>query len=269
MKTGNFKFRFGTFFLILAFHLAAIATIFWTIYTAEYFWLLLAIPAWWVSHGMGLAVGFHRFLVHRSFTAPKWVEYLLTVCGALALQGGHIPWIATHRLHHKFTDQEGDPHSPVHGFWHSHFGWMIRTDESRTSPEFLQRFAPSYYNDPVHYWLSKFWWAPSVLLAIALYYFGGLLAVGWGIIIPVAFGLEFTWMVNSVCHRYGSRDNPTGDESTNNLLVTVLTWGEGMHNNHHHRPSRARYGLKWYQFDPAWYFIKTLEIFRIAKNVKV
>lgn len=269
MKTGNFKFRFGTFFLILAFHLGAITTIGWTIYSGEYLWALLFLPAWWLSHCLGLAVGFHRLLVHNSFKVPKWMEYLLTICGSWALQGGHIHWIATHRLHHKFTDQDGDPHSPVHGFWHSHFGWMVRTDDSRSNPAFLKRYAPSYYRSHFHYWLNKFWWSPSVLLGAVLFYFGGLLAVGWGVVVPVGLGLEFTWLVNSWCHRFGRRDNDTGDESTNSIFVSILTFGEGWHNNHHHNPTRARYGLKWYQLDPAWWSIWLMKLFGIAKDVKV
>jgi fatty-acid desaturase len=268
MKEVNLKFRFGTFFLISAFHIAALTTLIWTIYIGEYFWMILYLPACWIYHCWGLAVGFHRLLVHRSFTVPKLAEYLLTICGNGALQGGHIPWIATHRLHHKFTDQEGDPHSPVHSFWHSHIGWMIYTDRSRADPVFLKKYAPSLYRDPIHYWLSKFWWAPSVLLAAVLFYFGGFLAVGWGIIVPVGFGLEFTWLVNSYCHRFGRRDHLTNDASTNSILVSAVTFGEGWHNNHHKDPTKAKFGQKWYQFDPAWWSILLMKLFGIAKNIK-
>ena len=268
MKTENKRFRFGTFSLISAFHFAALATIFWIIYSGEWYWLLLFLAIWPISHCMGLAVGFHRFLVHRSFTAPKWFEYLLTVCGQLTLQGGHLPWIATHRLHHRFTDQEQDPHSPVESFIHAHFGWMIWTDGSMKTPEFLKKYAADLYKDPVHYWLNKFWWGPSVLLGAGLFYFGGLIAVGVGVIIPVALGLEFTWLVNSACHYWGERPFNTPDQSTNNLWVAAVTFGEGWHNNHHDQPTRAKYGLKWFELDPGWWFIWLMGLFRIIKGIK-
>ena len=197
------------------------------------------------------------------------MEYLLTVFGNLTLQGGHIPWIATHRLHHQLTDQDGDPHSPIHGFWHAHLLWMLKEDHSRNNDQFLLRLAPDLYKDKFHYWLNKFWWAPTIVLAITIYLLAGFPAVGWLIIVRVTLGLHLTWAVDSVCHRWGKQPFENADESRNNWLVAILTFGEGWHNNHHNKPTRARHGLKWNQFDLSWEFIRILQLFRLARDIKL
>ena len=262
----NRKLRYGNIAVMSIFHILALVAIFMF---ADLFWLVIALLAWPVSHGVGLALGYHRLLTHRGFKTPKWLEYLITVCGTLCLQGGHIKWVANHRQHHKFTDVEGDPHSPRKGFFHSHIGWMIYNDKSLNDPALLHYYAPDLYKDPVHVFLDKFWWLPTVILAIPLFYFGGFTALLWVIFVRVTFGLHFTWLVNSACHLWGKRPNATGDDSTNNWWVAILTWGEGWHNNHHMMPTRARHGLTWKQFDASWIFLRTLMFLRLAKDVKL
>lgn len=265
MNNQKYRFRFDNLLIMSIFHAAAFTALFFY----DHVLLLVALSIWMVSHGIGLAVGFHRLLTHRGFKTPLWIEYVITICGCLALQGGHIKWVAIHRKHHRFTDQAEDPHSPRNGFFHSHIGWMINGDGSLAKSDFIREYAPDLCKDRFHYWLNKLWWLPSVTLATGLFFWGGFAAVLWGIFVPVAFGLQFTWMVNSVCHRWGSQMFKTDDDSTNNWWVALLTWGEGWHNNHHDKPTRARHGLKWYQFDPSWLFIRTLQLLGLAREIKL
>lgn len=265
MYTEKYRFRFDNMVVMTIFHALAITALFF--YEPKL--LFLALVIWMCSHGIGLAVGFHRLLTHRGFKTPRWLEYLITIFGCLALQGGHIKWVAIHRKHHQSTDQPGDPHSPREGFFHSHIGWMINGDGSLATAEFLEKYAADLYKDRFHYFLNKYWWLPSLTLAGVLFYFGGLTTVLWGIFVPVGFGLQFTWMVNSVCHYWGSRMFDTNDDSRNNWIVAILTWGEGWHNNHHQKPVRARHGLKWYQFDAGWIFIRIMQILGLAREIKL
>ncbi len=259
------KIGYDFIFLVSLFHAGAITALFYF----ELRWLLLALGVWIMSHGLGLAVGYHRLLTHRGFKTPKLVEYLITICGNLALQGGHIKWIAIHRQHHKYTDEAGDdPHTPRDGFFYSHIGWMIKCDPETNTIAYLEKYAPDLYKDPIHRFLNKYWWLTSTSFGLSLWYFFGLPAMLWGVFVPVGFGLQFTWMVNSVCHRFGSRMFNTNDDSRNHWLVALLTWGEGWHNNHHAQPSRARHGLKWYQFDPSWIIINVLKLFGLARDIR-
>lgn len=258
------KVRYDTLVVICIVYLTAILAFF----NYSSFWLLVTIGVWIISHGPGLAVGYHRLLTHNGFKTPKLVEYLLTIAGLLTLQGGHIKWVAIHRKHHQYTEKPGDPHTPREGFLHSHVGWVIYSDVSHNNPELLKKYAPDLMKDGFHRFLNKFWWLPSAILGLSLLYLSGFTAMIWVIFVPVAAGLQFTWLVNSVCHRFGSQPNKTDDDSRNNWWVALLTFGEGWHNNHHHRPVHARHGLKWHQFDPSWHFIQLLRLFRLASEVK-
>lgn len=259
------KVRYDTLVVVCIVYLTAVLAFF----NYSSFWLLVGIGVWIVSHGPGLAVGYHRLLTHNSFKTPKLVEYILTIAGTLTLQGGHIKWVAIHRKHHQHTDEPGDPHTPREGFFHSHMGWIINCDMTLDKKELLIKYAPDLHKDPFHRFLNRFWWLPSTVLGLSLLYVGGLPAMLWVIFVPVAAGLQFTWLVNSVCHRLGSQPNKTGDDSRNNWWVALLTFGEGWHNNHHDKPIRARHGLKWYQVDFSWYFIQLLRISRLVTDVKL
>lgn len=264
MKTDNARLNVDFLLAIAFFHAGAAVAIFY--YGLSYFWLALII--WPFSHGIGLAVGYHRLLTHRGFKVHPFLEYLITICGTLCLQGEHIKWIAIHRVHHKETDRVGDPHSPRDGFWYAHIGWMIWGDREFRTKEFLIKYAKDLYNDRWHYLINKFWMVPSMILGLILFLWGGLPYVLWGIFVPVTFGLHFTWSVNSFCHFWGSRPNDTGEDSTNNVLVAAVTFGEGWHNNHHDQQTRARHGIGKYQIDLSWMFIWTLGKLGLATKIK-
>ncbi len=253
-----------TLFLGL-FHVCAIAALFMFSWKA----LVFALFMWWVAESLGIGMGFHRLLTHRSYKTPKWMEYCLTVCGALALQGGPIGWVATHRLHHQNSDKEGDPHSPRDGGFWAHMGWIITGDAVHNKTTELLAYVPDLRKDKFMVWISKWHWIPLAILAVMALAVGGWRYVMWGIFLRTVVGLHATYLVNSATHMWGSRRFLTGDNSTNNFWVAMLSFGEGWHNNHHAHPQSARHGLAWYEFDLNWYGISALRTLGLAWDVKL
>jgi fatty-acid desaturase len=247
------------------FHVGAVAALFMFSWQA----LVAAIALWWITASLGVGMGFHRLLTHRGYKTPKWVEYLLTFCGALAMEGGHILWVVTHRIHHAHTDGPGDPHTPRDGGWWAHIGWMLTGPAQDYDPEVITRYAPDLVKDRFHVWLNKYYWLPLVLLAVALLALGGWSYLMWGIFFRVTFNLHATWLVNSATHMWGKRRFATTDDSRNNWWVALLTFGEGWHNNHHAHPTSARHGLAWYEIDLNWWGIRVMQFLRMAKGVKL
>ena len=251
--------------IVSLFHLGAVAALF------VFSWQALAVAAfiWWVTGSLGIGIGYHRLLTHRGYKTPKAVEYVLTVFGALALQGGPLDWVATHRIHHAHTDAPGDPHSPREGGWWSHAGWvMYRTGQHREQAT-IDKYAPDLAKDKFHLWLNKFYWLPLVVLGVGLLAVGGWSYVMWGIFFRVTYGLHVTWLVNSATHMWGTRRFETTDDSRNSLWVALLSWGEGWHNNHHAHPRAARHGVAWYEIDMNWWGIRVLQMLGLAKSIKL
>ena len=216
----------------------------------------------------GVGVGYHRLLTHRGYKTFKWMEYFLTVCGTLALEGGPIFWVAIHRQHHQNTDKEGDPHSPRDGGLWAHVGWLLTGQTMHNDAANLLPYVPDLRNDKFHVWISRWHWVPITVLGIALLVAGGWKFVLWGIFFRTVHGLHSTWLVNSASHMWGSRRFPTGDTSRNSFWVALLTFGEGWHNNHHAHPQLPRHGLVWYEVDFNWYAIAFLRMFGLAWDVK-
>jgi len=254
-----------TTLFMLMFHIGAVAALFMFNWKAIGLTLLL----WWVVGSFGIGLGYHRLLTHRGYKTPKWVEYLLTVCGALALEGGPFFWVGTHRIHHQNTDKDGDPHSPRDGGFWAHMGWIITGRALHNNAPGLLPYVPDLRKDKFHTWISKWHWVPVAVLAGALFALGGWKYVMWGIFFRTVIGLHATWLVNSATHIWGSRRFATSDTSTNNFWVAMLTFGEGWHNNHHAHPQSARHGLAWYEFDLNWYEICMLRVLHLASDVKL
>jgi stearoyl-CoA desaturase (delta-9 desaturase) len=249
---------------MLAFHIGAVAALFFFSWKA----FLLAMVLWWIAGGLGIGMGYHRLLTHRGYKTPKWIEYCLTICGTLALEGGPIFWVATHRMHHQNTDREGDPHSPHDGGFWSHMGWILTGQTMHNNANELLPFVPELRKNKFHSWISRWHWVPISTLGAVLFAFGGWRYLLWGIFFRTVIGLHSTWLVNSATHMWGRRRFPTRDNSRNSLWVALLTFGEGWHNNHHAFPQSARHGLAWYEFDPNWYGILILRMIGLARNVK-
>lgn len=248
-----------------AFHVGAIAALF------IFSWKGLALAAvlWWVTGSLGIGMCYHRLLTHRGYKTYRWLEYLLTICGTLALEGGPIAWVATHRIHHQNTDKEGDPHSPQDGGFWAHMGWILTGEAIHHNTAELFPYVPDLRKDQFQVWISKWHWLPTVVLSLIFLAIGGWSWLFWGIFFRTTVGLHATWLVNSATHIWGSQRFLTGDTSTNSFWVAILTWGEGWHNNHHAFPQIARHGYAWYEVDFNWYGILALQYFGLIWDVKL
>jgi len=262
-RRGDDKINWITAGFMAMFHLGAIAAIFFFTWKA----LLAAAVLWWITGSLGIGMGYHRLLTHRGYKTPKWVEYFLTVCGTLTLEGGPIFWVATHRIHHQFSDKDGDPHSPVEGKWWAHMGWILTGKSLHQDTETLSRYVPDLTKSKVHIWLTKYHYVPVIILGAVLFAIGGMPFLMWGMFVRTVVGLHATWLVNSATHSWGTRRFVTRDQSTNSWWVALLTFGEGWHNNHHAHPVSARHGLRWYEIDLNWYGIWTLKKLGLARHV--
>ncbi|MBD1833628.1 acyl-CoA desaturase [Cyanobacteria bacterium FACHB-472] len=220
----------------------------------------------WVTGGLGITLGFHRLVTHRSFQVPKWLEYFLIFCGSLTCQGGVIDWVGLHRMHHLHSDQEQDPHDSNLGFWWSHMAcWLYHVPADKEIPRFTKDIA----DDPVYQFLQKYFFPIQIVLGVVLYLLGGWPFVVWGIFVRLVAVFHCTWFVNSATHKFGYRTYDSSDRSTNCWWVALLTYGEGWHNNHHAYQYSARHGMKWWEIDLTWMMIQFLQALGLASKVKL
>src|SRR5271170_5415764 len=214
------------------FHVGAVAALFFFTWKA----LFVAMFLWWVSGSLGIGMCYHRLL--------------------------------THRVHHQFSDQDGDPHSPIDGKWWSHMGWILTGKSMHHDTTTLARYVPDLAKDKFHVWITKYHYVPMIVLGAILFAIGGMPFLMWGIFMRTVVGLHATWLVNSATHAWGTRRFTTRDLSTNSWWVAILTFGEGWHNNHHAHPTAAQHGFTWYEVDVNWYGIWTLKTLGLAWDVK-
>ncbi|MGB5592570.1 MAG: acyl-CoA desaturase [Crocosphaera sp.] len=221
---------------------------------------------YWITGALGITLGFHRLISHRSFQAPKWLEYLLVFCGTLACQGGVIQWVGLHRIHHKYSDTEPDPHDSNQGFWWSHMGWMLHQIPADKD---IPRYTQDISEDSFYKFCQYFMIPIQIMLGLFLYFLGGWPCVIWGIFVRLVMVFHFTWFVNSATHKFGYKSHESHDNSRNCWWVALLTFGEGWHNNHHAYQYSARHGLAWWEIDITWMTIQFLQLLGLAKNVKL
>ena len=262
---GKTRLTSTTTIFFTLFHILAVVALFYFTWSA----LAVAVVTYILAINVGIGMGYHRLLTHRGYKVPKWLEYTIAVCATLALEGGPIFWVATHRVHHQNSDHAGDPHTPREGTWWAHAGWILSGKALHSETAILSRYAPDLAKDRFYVWLSKYHWVPLTTLGAILLAIGGMPWVLWGIFLRVTLGLHATWLVNSATHLWGSRRFETRDDSRNNWWVALLTGGEGWHNNHHAHPVSARHGLTWYEIDPNFYGIWILQKLGLAKQVKI
>ncbi len=242
-----------------------LATLFaiWLLWQRAVNWTDIALLiAFNVLAGLGVTVGYHRMLTHRSFQPNPVVKFIFLVFGSMAVEGPALQWAAIHIKHHAHSDREGDPHSPLEGFWHAHMGWMFKTTDADPNV-----YCRNLVRDPIVVFVSHtfiFW----VLLSLAIpFAIGGWTGLLWGGLVRIFFTHHITWSVNSVCHTFGKREFETRDQSRNEWIVGLLGLGEGWHNNHHAFPRSAFHGLHWWQFDLSGYVIWTLERVGLVRDV--
>lgn len=240
---------------------------------AFFSWQALAVCVFmhWVLGGLGICTTYHRLLTHRSYaTRPKALEYVLTMIGCCASEGGPVGWVADHRRHHAHSDEEQDVHTPHRGFWWAHMLWWLTPEaDAEHTPEYYQRWAPDLARDPILMFLEKIHFVFPILLAAALYALGGMPYLVWGSFVATVTVLHSTWFVNSATHVWGYKTHATRDDSTNLWWVALLAFGEGWHNNHHAFQTSARHGLRWWEVDPTYGMIRLMSWFGLAHGIKL
>jgi stearoyl-CoA desaturase (delta-9 desaturase) len=255
-------------------HLACLAVI-WVGFSWFAFWVALGLYA---LRMFAITAFYHRYFSHRAFRASRPVQFAFAVIGASAVQRGPLWWAAHHRNHHRHADTPADVHSPVqHGFLHSHMGWFLSRAGFRTDWSKI----PDLVKFPELRLLDRFDLLVPVALAVGLFFFGRWLGVAypelgtsgpqllvWGFFISTIVLFHVTVTINSLAHRFGSRRFETRDNSRNNWLLAILTFGEGWHNNHHHFPGSARQGFRWWEVDLTFYILRTMAVFGLVRELK-
>jgi stearoyl-CoA desaturase (Delta-9 desaturase) len=264
--------------------LAALAVGGWLAWGGSLHWHdLVVLAITYTLTGLGITVGFHRLFTHRSFKTTRVVRALLAVLGSMAVEGSVIEWVATHRKHHSFSDQVGDPHSPhvghapgwrgvLRGLLHAHIGWMFRgkdkANPARYARDLLADRDLRFISRTFPLWVAVGLAVPFGLgVALTGSIVGGLTGLLWGGLVRVFLLHHATFSINSLCHVFGRRPFSTGDESRNLAWLAPLAFGEAWHNNHHAFPTSARHGLKPWQVDPGAWAIAALERCRLAWDV--
>lgn len=232
-------------------------------------WVVCA--AMYIITGMGITVGYHRLISHRSFECHRWVKLILLVAGGWALQNSALIWCSDHIRHHARTDQEEDPYNATKGFWHSHCGWLFVHTPHRTD-----NYAKQLRKDPVIMWQHRYYWlivVTGLAFPFALGYWhdgilGGISCFLLGGLLRMFMVLNSSFSINSLCHMFGTQPHGDHDSSRDSWLISFISFGEGYHNYHHTYARDFRNGPKWYNFDPSKWIICTLSLFGMASNLR-
>ncbi len=213
----------------------------------------------------GITAAYHRYFAHRSYRTSRTFQFLLACLGCSALQRGPLWWVAHHRHHHRHSDTPEDPHSPrARNLWWSHVGWVLARQRDQAEwprPDDWMRY-------PELRWLDRCHWAPGLLMAGLCWLLAGWPGVVWGFLVSTVLCYHATFAVNSICHVLGRRRYATADQSRNNLVVALLTLGEGWHNNHHHYQSSANQGFFWWEIDVSYYLIRLLGCLGLVWDIR-
>lgn len=254
----------GTIIYLAIIHFVALFAIF----PQNFSWgaLGVAFVLYVITAGVGITLGFHRLVSHRSYQVPRLLEYFLIFCGTLSGQGGPIDWIGLHRIHHQYSDREADPHNSLKGFYWSHLGWMLCQNPAN---EKIALYTKDISGDRFYQFCQYGMIPLQLILAGILYYLGGLPFVVWAIFVRLVVVFHCTWFVNSATHKFGYKSYESHDTSLNCWWVALLTFGEGWHNNHHAFQYSARHGLEWWEIDLTWMMIKTLSFLGLATKIKL
>jgi fatty-acid desaturase len=235
---------------------------------------------------LGVNVGYHRLLTHRSFKCPKWLEHSLVVIAVCCAEDTPARWVAVHRRHHEKADERTDPHTPVAGFLWSHLGWLLVQNPDLLRLNIYGRYAKDILSDPFYRALERnYGQLKIVLMQFNIFFFAGLAAglargdsyvesvtlavsiVIWGVIVRTVFVWHQTWAVNSLTHMWGYRSYSTDEDSRNNWFVGYVAHGEGWHNNHHADQRSARHGHRWWELDTTYLTIRLLAKFGFAWDI--
>jgi len=265
------KLKGGTGSFMLLMHVLAVVALLPRFWSAQ---ALIVLAALYWTTVLGVTLGLHRLVTHRSFEAPRWLERLLVLMGTLACQSGPIEWVGLHRHHHLHSDQPNDHHDAGRGLWWAHSEWMLHQIPAL---EHVDRLTGDLQRDPLYRWLDRWFLLLQLPLGMALYWYGqaagvhggGLGLVLWAIPLRLVLVYHVTWLVNSATHAFGYRNFDCPDLSRNCWWVAILSFGEGWHNNHHAHPHSARHGLRWFEFDITWLHIQLLRKLGLARRIRL
>ena len=212
-----------------------------------------------------ITAGYHRYFSHRSYQLNRFWQFVFAWMAQCSMQKGALWWAANHRDHHRFSDTDGDIHSPVQkGFFYSHIGWVLTNEHDDYDPERIKDF----YQFGELRFLDRYHWIPTTVLAISLFLIGGWAWFFWGWVLSIITLAHCTFTINSLAHVWGSRRFETSDHSRNNFFLALLTLGEGWHNNHHHCMYSCRQGIRWYEIDITYYVLKALSLVGIVRGIR-
>lgn len=226
-----------------------------------------------------VTAGYHRYFSHRTFKTSRWFQFFLAFMAQTSAQKGALWWAANHRIHHKYSDTNDDPHSrKIYGFWHSHVGWLIGPDHDETRFDLIKDMAKY----PELVWLNKYHLIPAIMLAVGVMALGGLVnggsvsamfTAGWstlwiGFFLSTIVLYHATFAINSVMHWIGKPRYKTGDESKNSFWLAILSLGEGWHNNHHYFQGSTRQGFFWWEIDVTFYVLTVLSWLGLVWDLK-
>ncbi len=265
-------YSYGTAFLFSLISLGALIGLPTYAYFYDYTWLDWSMfGLLYLVTGLGITVGYHRLMAHRSFDCPNWVKAGLLIAGGWALENSVLKWGSDHIRHHARCDQEADPYNAQRGFWYSHCGWLFFDD-----PYADEKYSARLRQDSVVMWQHRYY-VPIVLSGLALPFVVGVLANGWvggvGCFLLAGLGRTFfvlnsTFCINSICHLWGRQPHSEFDSSRDSWWVSLLTFGEGYHNYHHTYQSDYRNGPRWYNFDPSKWLIYGLSVAGLATALR-
>jgi stearoyl-CoA desaturase (delta-9 desaturase) len=235
---------------------------------------------------LGINLCYHRLLTHRSFTCPKWLEHFLAILGVCCLQDTPARWVAVHRMHHQHSDEPEDPHSPLVTFFWGHMGWLLVPNNKLARMDLFERYSRDLLRDRFYFNLERRLIWVWINLAVWAVYFSlgfvpgwlvsgdmvtgaqlGLSLLVWGVFLRTVVVWHITWSINSVTHLWGYRNYDTDENSRNNVLIGLVSNGEGWHNNHHAQPRAAAHGHLWWEFDATYLTIRALQAIGLAGNV--
>jgi stearoyl-CoA desaturase (delta-9 desaturase) len=208
--------------------------------------------------------GYHRYFSHRAFKTSRVFQFVLALLGTSATQKGPLWWAGGHRRHHRYSDQDGDMHSPRRGLYYSHQGWILSDEWQETELDRIRDFAKF----PELVWLNRWHFVPPLLLVATCAAIGGFSGVLWGFVVSTVALWHTTYSINSLAHRWGSRRYDTTDTSRNNWVLALLTLGEGWHNNHHWYMTSARQGFFWWEVDVTYYVLRALALVGVVWDLR-
>lgn len=248
--------------------------------------VVLTVAGCYVFGTLGITLCYHRLLAHRGFICPKWLEHTFALLGVCCLQDTPAHWVAVHRRHHEHADERPDPHSPLVSFFWGHMGWLLVVNDDLGRLANFERYAKDILRDRFYKELERgSRWIGVIVLSwfvfFAAGFLGELVAGGslmeavqfgssvllWGVFVRTVVLWHVTWSVNSVTHLWGYRNYATDEESRNNIFVSILTNGEGWHNNHHADSRSARHGHRKWELDVTYLTIAFLAAIGMARNV--